>query len=371
MELMQANRQWASRPQDERFESLITMQDHFHDVRNLSRQFNVQTRNLEFRPVDGDASLKGLVVGNRGGNGVPATNWAFGQIAKLAKLPDGPAPSPSYLASLPAPIAADCLNYGLRFGQAQEAGMLLNMDSDGKPVALRAATSTSYGRIWNSDVVDSLVDLFGDGISGSWRVPGEFGKEVAVTKENTTLFASDRDFFVFLADEKNRIDVPNRRAGRSGSMARGFFVWNSEVGAATFGIKGFLFDYVCCNRIVWGAEEIATIRIRHTAKAPTRWLDDVKPVIDAYAESSSGTIQNAIAAAQTKKVDDVKSFLENRFSKKATVAIMDSHMSEEQRPMETLWDVTTGITAYAKSIPFNNERVEVETIAGKVMQLAA
>ncbi len=39
-----------------------------------------------------------------------------------------------------------------------------------------------------------------------------------VTKENTTLYASDRDFFVFLANEKNKIEVPNRRNGRAGSM---------------------------------------------------------------------------------------------------------------------------------------------------------
>jgi hypothetical protein len=71
-----------------------------------------------------------------------------------------------------------------------------------------------------ADVVDALVDRFGDGVSGSWRVPGEFGNRVAVTKGNTTLFASDRDMFVFLADEENRIELPNRRAGRMGSFAR-------------------------------------------------------------------------------------------------------------------------------------------------------
>jgi hypothetical protein len=30
----------------------------------------------------------------------------------------------------------------------------------------------------------------------------------------TTLFASDPDMFVFLADEENRIELPGRRAGR-------------------------------------------------------------------------------------------------------------------------------------------------------------
>src|SRR5205085_2211526 len=85
------------------------------------------------------------------------------------------------------------------------------------------------------------------------------------TKENTTLFASDRDMFVFLADEDRRIEVPGRRNGSGGSMARGFFVWNSEVGDKTLGLGFFLFDYVCCNRIVWGADQYTESRTPPTA----------------------------------------------------------------------------------------------------------
>ena len=42
-------------------------------------------------------------------------------------------------------------------------------------------------------------------------MPGEFGKKVTVDRENTTLFASDRNMFVFLADEDRRIEVAGRR----------------------------------------------------------------------------------------------------------------------------------------------------------------
>jgi len=56
-----------------------------------------------------------------------------------------------------------------------------------------------------------------DSITGrkAARVPGEFGRRVTVTKENTTLYASDRDMFVFLADEENRMS----RAARRGPCA--------------------------------------------------------------------------------------------------------------------------------------------------------
>ena len=147
---------------------------------------------------------------------------------------------------------------------AMDVGVLLTKNGES---TLRAMTGPRYGRIWNGDVVDALRDRFGDGVTGDFRVPGIFGRELdQVTGENTTLFAGDRDMFVFLADEKNRIELPGRRDGQSGQLARGFFVSNSEVGAGTLRLKTFLFDYVCANRIVWGAHELEEIAIRHTAK---------------------------------------------------------------------------------------------------------
>ncbi len=126
---------------------------------------------------------------------------------------------------MPAPMIADCLNYNLRFTRGvEDIGVLLTTNEDGSVNELRSVNGPNYGRVYDADVVDALVDRFGDGVTGTWRVPGEFGIKVTVNKGNTTLYASDRDMFVFLADEENRIEIPNRRAGRSGSFARGFFV---------------------------------------------------------------------------------------------------------------------------------------------------
>jgi hypothetical protein len=55
----------------------------------------------------------------------------------------------------------------------------------------------------------ALVKAFGDGVSGDgFRVPGEFGREVKVTKANTTLFAGDRDMFVFLQTRRTASKSP-------------------------------------------------------------------------------------------------------------------------------------------------------------------
>lgn len=366
MELMQASRQWASRPADQRFTSLDELLAFTKHSREISRQKVLPSRAIEARPIEGDAKRQSLVVVGPDDAPTVPTHWSFGQLASRVKAPAG------YLRKLPADIAADALNWGLFRRDVEDVGALLR--SNGGPAELAAITGPNYGRVWNSDIVEALVDRFGNGVDGDFTVPGEFGRDVEITKRNTTLFASDRDMFVFLADEKNRIEIPGRRHGQSGELARGFFVWNSEVGSKTFGIATFLFDFVCANRIVWGAEEFAEIRIPHTASAPDRWLEEVAPAIESYANKSTHSITKAITDAREKRIGDpenVDAFLRKRFTVSQANAIKAAHMAEEDRPIETLWDATVGATAYAKGIKYQEKRVDIERTAGKIMALAA
>jgi len=359
--LMQASHQWASRPDDERFASLPEMLERAESVRANSRAAVVSSRSLELIPTTDN---KGLEVHGPNGHGYVPTNWSFGQLAQLSESPAG------YLRTLPSPLAADCINWGLRYKRGVDDVGVLLYKNGGAPV-FRAATGPQYGRVWNSDVVRALINQVGDGVSGAWKVPGEFGEAVTVTKANTTLYASDRDMWVFLADEQNRITVPNRRNGQSGSLARGFFLWNSEEGSRSLGIATFLFDYVCCNRIVWGAEDFSELRIRHTAGAPDRWLEEVRPALEAYQRSSGSHIQTLVVDAQKKRIPDVDDFLAKRFSKRIAEAVQSVHVSEEGRPIESLWDASTAVTAYARGLSNQDARVELERKGGDILALAA
>lgn len=358
--LMQASNQWASRPDDERFVNLTDMLQHFELSRDHSRQLVVPSRRIRIAPL---ADNKGLEVVGQAQAAYNPTHWAFGQLASLAEAPAG------YLRTLPSPIAADCINYGLQYKRnIEDTGLLLQKNGDS---LVRAVTGPRYGRIWNDDIIRSVVNSIGDGTDGNWKVPGEFGKAVTITKANTTLFAGDRDMFIFLADEQHRIEIPNRRNGLPGTLARGFFLWNSEVGSATFGLATFLFDYVCCNRIVWGATEYKELKIRHTVSAPDRFIAEIQPALLTYANGSAKNVVDAVKAAQAEHVNDVDEFLATRFGKRLVGPIKAAHELEEGRPIETLWDVTTGATAYAKGIEWQDERVALERKAGEVMALAA
>ena len=356
--LTQASQQWATRPDDERFCSLTELQSYVNLQRERSRGKVVSSRSIQAVPTSDN---KGIVINGAFDEAVP-TNWSFGQLSSLAGAPAG------YLRKLPSPIAADCINYGLYKRDIEDVGVLLHENGEH---SARAFTGPNYGRVWNKGIVDQLVDRFGDGITGDFKVPGEFGKDVVVTKSNTTLYASDRDLFVFLADEKNRIELPNRRDGKTGTLARGFFVTNSEVGGGVLGISTFVFDYACSNRIVWGAQQVSELRIRHTSSAPDRFIEEVTPAIEQYAQSSATGIVQAIEDARAKRLDNVDDFLAKRFGKKFGDELRVRHFQEENRPIENLWDVATAVTAKARDIKWQDERVSLERQAGAVLDLAA
>lgn len=370
--LSAASRQWASRPDDERFVSLSTMAAKSRIDRENSRSKTVSTRAFDLQPVGDDH--KGLMI--QGQNGTPAalSHYSFGQLCGLGKAPAG------YLRGLPSELAADNLNFGLKFArEAEDVKVLLTKmqnDDGSEYVSLRAATGPNYGRIWNSDLLTYLEDNVGDGTregGGRWQVPGEFRQQVPITKQNTTLYMGDRDFFVFLADENRGIEIPNRRNGQYGQMALGFFMWNSEVGDSTMGVDFFGYDYTCSNRNVWGAKMFKSIRLRHTASAPDKWFEQVEPALAAYAASSTDQIEQTIHAAQQAKIEtDLDAFLKSRkFTKTEATAIKAAHVREEDRPIETLWDLNTAITAHAKSIGWQNERVAMERRGGEVLDLVA
>lgn len=373
-----ASRQWASRPDDERFVSLTDAQKAAHRYRFQSSAKVMPTKALEAVALDIDPTE--VLQVKVGSNQMVPTHWAFGQLCSLVKAPA------SYLRTLPAALASDNVNYGLLQRDVEDVGVLFrNQEVDGGYQlipTITALTGPSYGRVWNSEVFDALVARYGDGVTGDFRVPGIFGKRLDyITKRDTTIYLSDRDMFVFLADEEHRIEVPNRRDGQPGSLARGFFVRNSEVGACKLSVRTFLFDYVCCNRIVWGAQDVEEISIRHSSGAPRRFVEEVAPALEAYAQSSTTSITAALAKARAASIvagaDDkraaVLDFLtkKRQFSRVRAEAVMLAHEEEEGRPIETLWDASVGVTAYARGIPWQDERVEMEREGGKILNLAA
>ncbi len=126
-----------------------------------------------------------------------------------------------------------------------------------------------------------------------WKVPGVldwstgiYNPRVDITKDSTTLYASDRDVFLFLVDDLNPIEAGVLPDGSPDLYFRGFYCWNSEVGAKTLGIASFYLRAVCQNRNLWGVEDFQEIKIRHSKYAASRFAHQAAPALTRFAESS-------------------------------------------------------------------------------------
>jgi hypothetical protein len=306
---------------------------------------------------------------------VAPTHWSFGQLASLVGAPA------AYLRQLPAPLAAINLQYGLTSHRAEQAKTL---EIENGRLELRAVTGPDYGRIFDHELVEAVQKIAGNGTSDTrWKVPGVldwstemYNPNVDITKDTTTLYASDRDVFLFLVDDLNPIEAGKLPNGDPDLFFRGFYCWNSEVGARTLGIASFYLRAVCQNRNLWGVEDFEEITIRHSKYAASRFAAEAEPALIQFAESSPMPFVNGIKAARDRIVarddEDRASFLRKRgFTKAETTNIIDTVLAEEGRPPESIFDFVQGITRVARDKQHQDVRLDMEGKGKKLLELAA
>lgn len=355
--ILQASNQWMTRPMDERFLTLADLHAAVSTRRNES--WTTQHRLSDLRVVASDDDIRLRVYDQPRNRDVELTptNWSFSQMCQRAGAPT------SYLKSLPSQLAGINLQWGLEnCERTSDNGLILAHENGDQ--SLTAITSTTYGRIWDSEVVEAVQRANSDGY---WKVPSA-SYASSDPKRATTLYASDRDVFIFLVDE----DRPIERG--SEQLFRGVMVWNSEVGRASFGLRTFLYRYVCDNRIVWGVEDDSTLRIIHTGGAPDRFAYEGARFLREYSNQSTQLIEGAVKRAQEKEVaSDAKGvtrWLQSRgFTKRVAVAAR-AKAEEEPGNGRSLWNVIQGVTAEARSITHTDSRVDLERKAGDLMKYA-
>jgi hypothetical protein len=81
-------------------------------------------------------------------------------------------------------MISDCLNYNLRFTRGiEDVGVLVTRD--GHASELRSVNGPNYGRVYDADVVDALVDLSSAAAGGSFGfLEPRSDKKIPITKPN-------------------------------------------------------------------------------------------------------------------------------------------------------------------------------------------
>jgi len=362
--------EWFNRPADERYLSLTDLGNSVRARSQRSRTRIVESERIRVEASRDDAERLLLMLPDAEAPVAP-THWSFGQLASLVGAPA------AYLRQLPAPLAAINLQYGLN---SQRAEQVKTLEIQNGRLELRAVTGPDYGRIFDHELVEAVQKIAGNGTGDTrWKVPGlldwstmTHNPFVEVTKDTTTLYASDRDVFLFLVDDAHPIEAGRLPNGDPDLYFRGFYCWNSEVGSKTLGMASFYLRAVCMNRNIWGAEGFEEISIRHSKFASHRFAHQAAPALERFATSSPTPFLAGISAAReqivARKDEDRESFLRRRgFSRPETEKIIATVLEEEGRPPESIFDFVQGITALARAKPHQDARLELEGKAAKLL----
>lgn len=372
--LMQAHNEWSSRPSDERFGNLNDMHSMLADRRHHSHdgRFNLQDANFNLD------DKKGVSITNEVGNTVQMTHWAMSQLCIKLGIPK------DFLAKVSPHIAEsilkDRLHIALNEDTMEARQRMLTVRRDGDMI-VRGLHGDRYERLWDSTVTDAIAAHLPKG----WRNPvafkdGVWGAELVPSG----LYAGDRDMFAFFIDGGDWADKPVGTFDVDGEeFNRGFFTWNSEVGAKSFGWTSFMFRVVCGNNIVWGANNVTTTRSRHSGGANKTlqgfrtYMDqlDHANTPDEFAEAVRKARSTITMPVRAGSIDEDREYaigrLTPRIAKGDVINGLELAITEaqkENRPIDgSNWFWLQGLTAVARSKKNADEKSKLETTAGEIL----
>jgi hypothetical protein len=351
-----AHREWARRPPDERYASVHALAEAARARRNRTDARITETVDLQVQAVTADA----LAISDRTGPSRALTHWSFEQLAGLASAP------PAYLRTLPAPIAADAINYGLQ--RADRAQHQLFADRD-DPWTIHAITSPRYARVHHDELADRVLDLMAQ--HPAWHLPlGYKDGVIGAERVPSGAYLGDRDMFLFLVDGNRDLDDPtdDSHAG----LFRGFMLRNSDVGAAALTLDVFLFRAVCGNHIIWGFRHIAGLRRRHVGasihEAWTASLDAVNAMLDATLADDRAILLRATSQELGPTREQVIETATQRLDLSRKQAADAYGLAEQHEPNpRSIWGYVQGLTRLSQRTPWQDARFTLDRAASRLL----
>jgi len=350
-----AHREWASRPPDERYASVQALHEAARVRRDRTEERTTEAMSLTVEAGAADS----LALRDASQRFSALTNWSFEQLAGIAGAP------PKYLQTLPAPIAADAINFGL--GRQRREQHKLFVDRDAWTV--RAITSERYARVHHDELTGRVLDLVA--LHPDWSLPlgykdGVYGAE----RVPSGAYMGDRDMFLLLVDGNRDLDDPTD-ASRAG-LFRGFMLRNSDVGAAALTLDVFLFRAICGNQIIWGFHHVAGFRRRHVgASIHDDWtssLHEVQRTLDADTAHDRTILLRAQSQELGPTRDAVIDAVLQRLTLSAKHAGEAYTLAEQFEPNpRSVWGYVQGLTRLSQHTPWQDGRYELDRAASRLL----
>lgn len=354
-----AHHQWATRPEDERYQSVdalhaaaVTRESHSHEVR-------AATNSLAVSDVDDDLVLRVAHAAH-----ATLTHWSFAQLAGLAGAP------PAYLRTLPARIASAALNHGLTGRGGSDREVFITRRARG--ATAQAITSCRYARVHHAPLVARVLDLMAS--HPAWKLPLGYAHGVfSATLVPSGAYLGDRDLFLFLVDESRAIDDPTDRSGQG--LFRGFILRNSDVGAAALTLDLFLYRMVCGNHLIGGFRQVASFRRRHVGHdLEDAWatsLPDILAALDADTHDDTEVIRLAQRQQLGSTLEDVVSSARAHVpdlaesDARAAYALAEQYESNPR----SVWGFVQGLTRLSQQTRWQDARLALDRAAARCLEI--
>ena len=417
-----ASRQWASRPEDECFQSIEELHRFCQDVTNRSSVKTVSLKDMKAELVTNEVPSKthfeqDIVLGNPRLRDNPTLSFSNHSFRRMLPFLN-PSPNANFLQSIPEDLAVQNLNYCL--SKSNKASQILvydktetetwhydskgNYTGDGRSpieyaraakesghskneLLIRAFTSHRYTRVGNEEITRILLVLQDE---LGYGIPGQHGTNAASrikrdrtasTKKGTGLYASQQDMFALIAFDDIGIDIPGHE------LVRCLMIGNNEVGEGSFFVNVILCDYICMNHIIWGMKNSLSMSARHVGQGPRELLKNLPLVLAAAkfqeAGSQEATIHRAMQlpavstaafskaiGIRAKKQAIIKELYGNKklFSKSALEEGFAHAEGRQHLNPLTVWGIVQGVTAAARAIPHYDRRHNVQRNASRYME---
>lgn len=242
--------QWSDiffRPADQHYDSMDDLLSVAEEAMNQSREIKAPSKKISFTHGDDD----GLSIVIEGHKAIPMAQFALTQTAGMSKI------QVQMLERLHKLQRNDLIvdNLNTLFPRTSDIRQVLVRDTFDPDIGLlgseaRAVNGSAYSRLWDFEVFEEADD---------WLTPNNFTPKIpklrrigAVRNQlmwnlQSALFRGDQCSFGFFFSDKDMSEKSNHLGG----MQPGVMVWNSEVGARSFGFHTFYYHEQSGSIIVW------------------------------------------------------------------------------------------------------------------------
>lgn len=370
--LLDAHKQWATRPADEAVHTVEELLRRASAAKENSREITAVAWDSLAVQVDADDQL---VLTRRGPGDLRFTNYSLEQFSRLPAGGSVLAPF-DFLSKLSAHGAAAVLNERLQDGveRIKPAQLLALQTPDG--AVLRSITTDAYERVWDYDLAQGIARMCE---RGTWQAAEAFKQAGGQTvshawgeaKPLPLGWIGDRGMFVVLVDYEGAIEHGGRR------YARFLMLSNSEVGAASLKLTFGLVDYVCCNFIFWGAVEVYDATMRHTKSILDKWHRLSAGMNKQLSSGGRAEIVRGIEAARSHMLGDKKAdviAMARAATELPEKLVIDAFDRAASTPAygdpRSVWGMVNGLTEASQHAAANaDKRTAIDIKAARLMGL--